>query len=116
MFRKIKKNKKGFTLIELIVVIAIIAILAAVAVPNYIAVQERAVTNAIRGNATVIATALNAHNALTDTVILALPATVVAFNTAVTFVPITMVLADYTAALAILNISAGGVVTLDAPA
>ena len=30
-----KKNKKGFTLIELIVVIAIIAILAAIAIPRF---------------------------------------------------------------------------------
>lgn len=53
MIKKIKKNKKGFTLIELIVVIAIIAILAAVAVPNYIAVQNRAEENIVLGNAAI---------------------------------------------------------------
>ncbi|GIM28471.1 hypothetical protein CPJCM30710_11370 [Clostridium polyendosporum] len=32
---QIKKNKKGFTLIELIIVLAIMAIIAAVAIPNF---------------------------------------------------------------------------------
>ena len=34
--KKIRKNNKGFTLVELIIVIAIIAILTAVAAPQYI--------------------------------------------------------------------------------
>ena len=34
--KKVKKNNKGFTLVELIIVIAIIAILVAVLAPNYV--------------------------------------------------------------------------------
>ena len=43
-YAKIKgmKGQSGFTILEIIVVIAIIAILAAIAIPNYIAIQDRA--------------------------------------------------------------------------
>lgn len=40
--RKLIKNKKGFTLIELIVVIAVLGILAAIAVPRFTGVQQNA--------------------------------------------------------------------------
>lgn len=35
-------GQRGFTILEIIVVIAILAILAAIAIPNYLAVQQRA--------------------------------------------------------------------------
>ncbi|GKU32023.1 prepilin-type N-terminal cleavage/methylation domain-containing protein [Clostridium folliculivorans] len=37
---RLKKKKKGFTLIELIIVIAIIAIIAAIAIPNFAKVRN----------------------------------------------------------------------------
>ncbi len=49
MFQKLSKKlrkKQGFTLIELIVVLAILGIILAIAVPNYLGVQDRAATRA----------------------------------------------------------------------
>ncbi len=61
MFRK---NKKGFTLIELIVVIAILAILAAIAIPTFIGITNTARDTVNQTNASQIATAYNAYQAL----------------------------------------------------
>ena len=41
MIQKLKKNKKGFSLIELIVVVAILGVLMAVLVPQYIQYVEK---------------------------------------------------------------------------
>ena len=35
MFKKAKKNKKGFTLAELLIVVAIIAVLVAISIPIF---------------------------------------------------------------------------------
>ena len=64
MFKLMRRNKKGFTLIELIVVIAILAILAAIAIPTFSGITDSADERVELANARSIATAYNAYAAL----------------------------------------------------
>ena len=61
---KMRKNKKGFTLIELIVVIAILAILAAIAIPSFIGITDQANDKVALANARSISSAFNAYQNL----------------------------------------------------
>lgn len=54
-----RRNRKGFTLIELIVVIAILAILAAIAIPAFSGQLERARNRSHDANVAVLRSAAN---------------------------------------------------------
>lgn len=57
-----RKNRKGFTLIELMIVIAIIAILAAVLVPNFMRAREASRLTACKSNLKNISTAVETYS------------------------------------------------------
>lgn len=58
-----KRNKKGFTLIELIVVIAILGVLAAIAIPRFAGVQDDAALKADRATAQTVVSAIQVGEA-----------------------------------------------------
>lgn len=66
-FYNLRKNKKGFTLIELIVVIAILAILALLAIPRLSGFSESAKQAADKEAAAVVANAAAMYHATNPT-------------------------------------------------
>ena len=64
--KKVLKNKKGFTLVELMVVVAIMGILVAVAVPVYNNVTEKAAIQTDESNARTLQSAVMQMRTMND--------------------------------------------------
>lgn len=66
MKKTVKNHQRGFTLIELIVVIAILGVLAMLIIPRIAGQADKAKVTVAQSNATIIAEAVNLHNAMVD--------------------------------------------------
>jgi prepilin-type N-terminal cleavage/methylation domain-containing protein len=66
LMKRLHKNEKGFTLVELMVVVVIIGILVAIAVPIYNTVTARATAGAIEANIRTLQGAVMMYHASFD--------------------------------------------------
>ena len=60
------RSSKGFTLIELMIVVVIIGILAAIAIPNFISMQNRAREGSVKSNMHTFQLAMEDYAVTTD--------------------------------------------------
>jgi prepilin-type N-terminal cleavage/methylation domain-containing protein len=67
MLSKMKRNNKGFTLIELMIVVAIIGILAAIAIPQFNSYRQKAHDSAAKSQLKNLATAMESFYVDKDT-------------------------------------------------
>ncbi|MDD5017277.1 MAG: prepilin-type N-terminal cleavage/methylation domain-containing protein [Eubacteriales bacterium] len=117
MDRLFRKNRKGFTLIELIVVIAILAILAAIAIPTFVGITDQADAKVALANARNIATAFNAYQNLNPHDMLGDDTTLADAQTALASInlwPSGLDDADATTAWALITITGGVAVAAEA--
>lgn len=61
MRKLFRRNKKGFTLVELVVVIAILGILAAIAVPRFLGSLDTAEENADQSTLSAVSSAVSLY-------------------------------------------------------
>jgi prepilin-type N-terminal cleavage/methylation domain-containing protein len=61
MTQKLKKNRGGFTLVEIMIVVAIIALLAAIAVPNFLRARKRSQATRIISDLRMIDAAIDQY-------------------------------------------------------
>ena len=61
MLQNIRKNRGGFTLVEIMIVVAIIALLAAIAVPGFLRARKRSQATAVLNDARIIDGAIDQY-------------------------------------------------------